>query len=136
MTFKATVINGEARARHSGRETIDVSLELNSTHKRQKEFGSIRPLPWPNGEAYLYPYIRTGARGDTMGTTRLRINDYNCRQHDCDYWQRTSISGGSSIFHISFPKGDCVRVLDPQDKYLYEQRWENGEARKITIASR
>ena len=36
MTFKATLINGEARARHSGRETIDVSLELNSTHKRQK----------------------------------------------------------------------------------------------------
>ena len=25
---------------------------------------------------------------------------------------------------------------DPQNKYLYEQRWENGEARKITIASR
>ena len=25
---------------------------------------------------------------------------------------------------------------DLQDKYLYEQRWENGEARKITIASR
>ena len=36
MTFKATLINGEARARHSGRETIDVSLELNSTHKRRK----------------------------------------------------------------------------------------------------
>ena len=81
MTFKATLINGEARARHSGRETIDVSLELNSTHKRQKEFGSIRPLPWPNGEAYLYPYIRTGVRSDISGTIRVGNTLYNCRHH-------------------------------------------------------
>ena len=37
MTFKATLVNGEARARHNGRETIDVSLGLNSTHTRRNK---------------------------------------------------------------------------------------------------
>ena len=87
MTFKATLINGEARARHNGRETIDVSLESNSTHKRRKRNNSIRPLPWPNGEAYLYPYIRTGAGCNTLDTTGIGNHIYDRYHHHHSYWQ-------------------------------------------------
>ena len=81
MAFNATrstLINWEARARHNGQAYLSSRI----AHTRGKEeLCSIRPLPWPNGEAYLYPYIRTGVRSDISGTIRVGNTLYNCRHH-------------------------------------------------------